>query len=77
MALLETDLTEFDKQTDDAEKIGTLGKGVPCRICEKVFGRLRVTWRYCAQCRHAFCEGEHGTFAGVNRGRCIQCGPTV
>ena len=67
------DLTSYDPQNTDEAKIGN-GAAVPCRICEGVFRRVRLTWRYCAWCHKAFCEGEHGSFAIGGRGSCIQCG---
>lgn len=75
---LNADLHEWDEQahtSGDTDKSRILGKkAVPCRICEVVFKRLRLTLRYCNSCGTAFCEGEHGSFAaGV--GTCIRCGP--
>lgn len=67
----DVDLSKYDKSHEDKEKIGE-GFAVPCRICEEVFSRIRLTWRYCEDCGRAFCEGEHGTFAFHNRGRCLQ-----
>jgi hypothetical protein len=68
------DFGEFDSDNTDRSKIEH-GTAVPCRICESVFRRVRLTWRYCAECNMAFCEGEHGTFARGGRGTCVQCGP--
>jgi hypothetical protein len=68
------DLAPFDANHTDAEKINA-GIAVPCRICETVFRRLRLTVRYCAVCNKGFCEGEHGTFAIRPRATCVQCGP--
>ena len=67
-----------DNNTDEARILE--GVAVPCRICEAAFRRLRLTLRYCATCHKGFCDGEHGNFtggtgAGIQRGRCIQCGP--
>ena len=66
-----THIDDFDPAQDDVGRIGH-GEGVPCRVCATIFQRLRLTWRYCAQCRRAFCEGEHGNFAG-GRGLCVRC----
>jgi hypothetical protein len=68
------DLSAYDDDNNDELKIAE-GIGVPCRICDSVFRRIRVTWRYCAACHHGFCEGEHGSFARGGRGTCVQCGP--
>jgi hypothetical protein len=62
----------FDKEHDDARKIGD-GLWVPCRICEEVFLRVRLTARYCNTCKRGFCEGEHGNFAGRGVAVCVQC----
>ncbi len=71
------DYRDFDDPHDDIEKIERDGKTVPCRICWIVFGRYRLTSRYCAGCKRAFCEGEHGSFR-PDRGRravgiCVRC----
>lgn len=70
------DLSDFDPQETDEAKIlrQPNSTGVPYRICEKVFRRVRVTWRYCASCHKGFCEGEHGSFAIGGRGTCVQYG---
>ena len=65
---------EYSAEYTDRQKIED-GFAVPCRICESAFGRVRLTWRYCAECNKGFCEGEHGNFARGGRGSCIQCGP--
>lgn len=70
------DLGPFEKDRTDAQKIGE-GVAVPCRLCENAFRRLRLTLRYCAECQHGFCDGEHGNFTSGSRGRCVQCGPHV
>ena len=67
------DLSEFNSKRTDKTKIGD-GLAVPCRICEAVFARIRLTWRYCATCEKGFCEGEHGNFAIGGGGSCIKCG---
>jgi hypothetical protein len=46
---------------------------VPCRICREVFQRIRLTLRYCDKCERAFCEGEHGNFAGGGTALCVRC----
>ena len=68
------DLGPFDPQNDDSAKIAS-GIAVPCRACEAIFRRLRVTLRYCADCRKGYCEGEHLTFARGGRAVCIWEGP--
>lgn len=68
------DTSPFDDKKTDRNKIEE-GTAVPCRICEEAFRRLRLTYRYCAECGRGFCEGEHGNFAGTKRGRCVRCGP--
>ncbi len=73
------DLRPFDPSDDDANKISQ-GVLVPCRLCLQAFRRVTLTLRYCATCRHAFCEGWHGNFlhtGGRPMGRCVQCGPHV
>jgi hypothetical protein len=67
-----TDLDEFDPSRDDKSKI-TAGIWVPCRICQEVFLRIRLTARFCNTCSRAFCEGEHGNFAGRGPAVCVQC----
>ena len=69
------DYGPFDKANDDRTKISA-GVAVPCRLCENAFRRLRLTMRYCNDCQHGFCDGEHGNLV-FNRGRCVQCGPHV
>lgn len=44
---------------------------IPCRICEELFRRIRLTKRYCQECRKGYCEGEHGILR--NRGLCLVC----
>lgn len=57
------DFSAFDKTRPDQDKIELDHLWVPCRLCAKAFQRMRLTRRYCAKCEHAFCEGEHGSFA--------------
>lgn len=42
------DLSAYDERNTDRQKIEN-GVGVPCRICDAVFRRIRITWRYCAE----------------------------
>jgi len=57
----ESYLADFDPaDTDEAKIKRTIW--VPCRICWRLFERLRLTARYCHQCHEGFCEGEHGRF---------------
>ncbi len=66
-----TDLSGWSKENSDQEKI----KGrafVPCRICEAVFQRIRLTRMYCDECKMAFCQGEHGTH-WRKRFVCVAC----
>jgi len=67
------DLGPFDPNNTDRDKIMSAGAWVPCRICEEVFLRVRLTARYCNTCSRAFCEGEHGSFAGRGPAVCVQC----
>lgn len=60
----------FADDYDDKARIEA-GEAVRCRICWTIFGRARITVRYCADCHRAFCEGEHGSFRG--RGVCVRC----
>lgn len=70
-----SDLSAYDENdTDEAKILDHVW--VPCRLCAKAFQRVRLTRRYCAECHHAFCEGEHGSFA-TGRGLCVQCAKHV
>ena len=60
MASDQQDLGDFDENHDDRAKILDDHKAVPCRICEHVFGRLRLTWIFCIDCNQGICDGEHG-----------------
>jgi hypothetical protein len=62
-----SDLTPFDLADPDSAKIAR-GLAVPCRICEAVARRLRLTRRYCTCCERAFCGAEHGGLALGGRG---------
>jgi len=62
----------FDSDYDDKDKISD-GLWVPCRICEQIFMRVRLTARYCNTCGRAFCEGERGSFTGRGPAVCVQC----
>ncbi len=61
-----------ESEYEDKEKIGD-GLWVPCRICEQIFMRVRLTARYCGKCGFAFCEGEHGGFVQRGPALCVQC----
>lgn len=54
------------------ERIRNDGSWERCWICRDVFQRETKTRRYCASCDSAFCEGDHGSFAG-GRGLCLGC----
>ncbi len=64
---------DYDPEDSDEDKIKRETIAVPCRICWDAFSRVRLTWRYCAECHKGFCEGEHGNFAR-GRGTCVICG---
>lgn len=67
------DRSPWTPDNDDAAKIKA-GSTVPCRICEKVYGRERPTSRYCSVCFRGFCESEHGCFRGKGRrALCVCC----
>jgi hypothetical protein len=69
------DYGPFDQKKTDKKKIDA-GIAVPCRICLDIFGRLRITSRYCMKCKKGFCEGEHGNFPlGGKVGKCVRCNP--
>jgi hypothetical protein len=70
-----SDYGPYEKEDTDRSKI-TKGIAVPCRLCENAFRRLRLTLRYCIECEHGFCDGEHGNLV-FGKGRCVQCGPHV
>jgi hypothetical protein len=71
------DFSPFSDKRNDRDKIEE-NVWVPCRLCERAFGRLRLTRRYCSTCNEGFCEGEHGNFAASNhKGRCTSCGDKV
>lgn len=72
----EVDVSSFDEEEKDNEKIAA-GYLVPCRICEIVFARIRLTWRFCADCGKAFCDGEHGRFVNGRQAYCIHCWKNV
>jgi hypothetical protein len=72
MDAAKTDLEEFNPSHNDKAKI-TDETWVPCRICQEVFLRIRLTARFCNTCSRAFCEGEHGNFAGRGPAVCVQC----
>lgn len=66
------DYDAFDPLNTDKAKIQG-DAWVPCRICWDIFMRLTLTSRYCASCERAFCEGNHGNFAGGTTGVCVRC----
>lgn len=69
----EIHLGAYTDTRNDRQLIDEDGVWVPCRICEDVFRRLRLTARYCATCNQGFCEGEHGSFGPTpGRGRCLR-----
>lgn len=50
------------------------GSPAPCETCERFFGRIQHTWRYCHECGGAYCEGQHGLWVpskkpGKGKGR--------
>jgi len=53
------DLSDFDEANNDRVKIEKK-LAVPCRTCEHIFGRLRLTWIFCVHCNKGVCMGEHG-----------------
>ena len=59
------------KQIEDDEK------WAECWVCFKTFGRQRKTTRWCYHCHRGFCEGEHGSWQPVTKGRsrplCVVC----
>jgi hypothetical protein len=59
-----SDVAPFDLADPDS--------AVPCRLCQAVARRLRLTPRYCTCCERAFCEAEHGGLALSGRGSCIE-----
>jgi hypothetical protein len=65
-------LGPYDRDRTDQAKIIDHA-AVPCRICEAVFQRLRLTMRSCDSCGMGFCEGEHGNSAGGAHGVCVRC----
>ncbi len=73
MGVKTIDTDTFDCNRDDQKRILDDGAWVPCRICEEIFLRVRLTRRYCNTCKRAFCEGEHGSFAGRGPAVCVQC----
>lgn len=67
------DWSQYNEKANDEKKITVQDKWVPCRICEDVYRRVRLTARYCNKCKKAFCEGEHGTFSSRVAGECLIC----
>ena len=68
-----SNLEEFNPNRKDKEKILDNEAWVPCRICEEVFARVRLTVRYCDTCERVLCEGEHGSFVGRGAAVCVRC----
>lgn len=68
------DHSPFGEGGDDQQKIDN-GHAVPCRICEEMFGRETITFRYCMHCKKAFCEGVHGSYSRIGKaiGVCVAC----
>ena len=62
---IKTDLTGWNAEKDDKKKIADGRLFVPCRICEAVLQRIRLTRIYCQHCKMAFCTGEHGLWRDV------------
>jgi hypothetical protein len=50
--MAEVDLRSFDREHNDENKIAD-DCWVPCRICEGLFFRVRLTMRYCEICKRA------------------------
>ena len=68
-----TDFGRYDPERTDEQKVLFDEILVPCRICWDVFGRVRLTLRFCGTCKRAFCEGEHGNFTGRGPAVCVRC----
>lgn len=69
----EADFERYDRGDTDEKKILIRKTLVPCRICWDIFGRVRLTLRFCGSCKRAFCEGEHGNFTGRGPAVCVRC----
>jgi hypothetical protein len=70
---VDADFGDFDDARPDKDRILKDEVWVPCRICREIFLRIRLTARYCNTCGHAFCDGEHGSFAGRGPAMCVRC----
>lgn len=68
-----SDLGDYDPQNTDEDKILKAQTWVPCRICKEIYLRVRLTARYCNDCKRGFCESEHGSFIGRGGGVCVRC----
>jgi hypothetical protein len=64
------DLSDFDAGERDDVKIGR-GVYVPCRICQEMFSRIRLTQMYCDTCKMGVCSGEHGQW--TDGGKHVLC----
>ena len=67
------DFNQYDPRRTDEHKVLRDEVLVPCRMCWDIFGRVRLTLRFCGSCKRAFCEGEHGNFSGGGRAVCVRC----
>ena len=72
MIIYEPLYDQYDEDRPDRNKIDDDRRSVPCRMCQSIFGRVRFMERYCANCKRAFCEGEHGGFRSRG-GFCVRC----
>jgi hypothetical protein len=76
MAWDDFDPREYDKNHDDRTKIIDEHRPVPCRICERVFSRLRATYVFYHDCKEGVCEGEHGRQVPNSPiSKCVACWP--
>ena len=65
------------QQPEVGKKLIDDGRWAECWICYKIFGRQRKTNQYCHRCQRGFCNGEHGSWQGVQNGKgyplCVVC----
>lgn len=74
----QVDIGAFDNERKDDVKIGANERYVPCRICQEMFNRIRLTQLYCYECKRAVCNGEHGQwFVKGNHVLCVRCRQAV
>lgn len=69
-------MSNWDSNNNDQEKIGAFKHYVPCRLCQEMFHRIRLTQYFCGTCKRGICEGEHGMWYGKGaRGvpQCVYC----